>query len=225
MNTLAPAWVPLTATTDFSTTGASTSTITMNTDQTSKIPIGSPIKYTYNGTLYYGVVTALTSGLMTIAGPTINTGAGLLTTLAYGDSNRIVEVPISIPGYFEETAYTSAPYAIESLLFMRYGIPWWLPKAYCVQFKALNGVADTGTTPIVNMLVGAVGSMNYISTSNSNTGISLPGNNTSWASTVVDISSANYAISNGNYIELEITKGTDTVKAQNLTVVAVFVFP
>ena len=46
-------WTALVATTDFSTTGASPSTITMNTDQTSKISVGTPIKLLFNGTTQY----------------------------------------------------------------------------------------------------------------------------------------------------------------------------
>ena len=218
-------WTALTATTDFATTAPSTNTITMNTDQTANIKIGAPIRYTFNSGVYYGQVTALTASLLTFRGPAITTGAGLLTALAWGDPSRITELTLTIPGYFEEATVTSAPFALETYLFMRYGFPWKLPGAYCVGFSVINRVADTGTTPIVNTLLGAPGSMVAVSTSNSNAGISLPGNNTSMAETVVDINPSNYAISRGQYIELEITKGTDTVKATDLTWVGVFVFP
>ena len=213
-------WTALTATTDFATTGASTSTVTMNTNQTGNIPVGTFIKYVYNGVTYRGIITALTSSLLTFAGPAIATGAGLLTALSYyNPSIHVDPIIINISGYFEETTYTTAPFLLESLLAMRYGIPWPGNTGYIVQFKAINGVADTGTAPILNVMAGTVGSMVPVSTSNSNAGISLPGNNTAWASTVVDINASNYAVSAGQWIELELTKGTDTVKAQNLTVV------
>lgn len=210
----------MTATTDFATTAPSTSTVTMNTNQTGNIPVGTFIKYVYNGVTYRGIITALTSSLLTFAGPVIATGAGLLTALSYyNPSIQVDPIIINISGYFEETTYTTAPFLLESLLAMRYGIPWPGNTEYIVQFKAINGVADTGTAPILNVMAGTVGSMVPVSTSNSNAGISLPGNNTAWASTVVDINASNYAVSAGQWIELELTKGTDTVKAQNLTVV------
>ena len=58
---------------------SSTSTVTMNTNQTGNIPVGTFIKYVYNGVTYRGIITALTSSLLTFAGPAIATGAGLLT--------------------------------------------------------------------------------------------------------------------------------------------------
>ena len=205
--------------------------ITMNVDLTAIIPIGAAVKYVVSATTYYGQVTALTSGLMTIAGPPVGAGASGITSIWWGNENRVIQLPVDVPGYFEETAYagTSSPLLFESLLFKRYGIKWILPKAYCVRFVVINGVADTGTPPRVNLAIATMGGTYApVSTSIATagpTGIPLPVNNTSEWSTIVDISSANYVITNGQYIEGQLTKGTDTVKAQNLSITAVFVFP
>src|SRR5208283_1042856 len=80
-------WTALTANTDFVTTGASTSTIIMNTDQTANIKVGYSLKMVFNGTTLYEVVAAITSSLLTFAGPPITTGAGLLTALSWGDTS------------------------------------------------------------------------------------------------------------------------------------------
>jgi hypothetical protein len=211
-------WTALTATTDFSTTGASTSTITMNTDQTGNIPVGSAVRYTYNGTLYYGQVTALTSALMTIRGSTIGTGAGLLTTLAYGDQTRIGQISIPFPGYYE-AATTST--AINDILLIPSGMLWDLMPAYFIGLDIQNGTADSGgTQAIVNLIVNG----NALDTSNSSSGLSISG--TSLVRSVVDINStlANTLISRGQYLEVKITKGTNG-DGLNLIVTGLFVRP
>jgi hypothetical protein len=215
-----PAWTPLTATTDFATTAASTSTITMNVDKTATIIVGTPIKFTLSGTEYWAICTAITASLLTIGGAPLTTSAGALTALSYGDNTRVVQLTIAIPGYYEETSYTTAPFALESLLFMRYGILWKYSKAYLVQFSCIHRVADTGTPPQINIMVDGTA----VCTTNSGGGLSMPTNNTSSVSTVVDITTGGtYRIQNGEFIEVKITKGTDTVKAQDLTITVVFV--
>ena len=213
-------WNALTATTDFTTTALSTSTIDMNTDQTANIKVGSPIRFTLSSVVYYAICTAITSTVLTIGGAPLTTSAGALTALAYGDVSRAEQVTIHIPGYYEETAYTSAPFALESLLGMRYGVMWSKATAYCVQFKVINRVTDTGTAPKINVMVNAAA----VGTANTNTGLSVSSNTTP-AATVVDINTSNYDINTGEYIEIMVTKGTDTVKAQDLTISVVFVYP
>jgi hypothetical protein len=219
-------WTALTATTDFATTvpGTSTSTITMITDQTAYIKPGYAIRFTLSSVVYYAVCTSITPILLTIAGAPLTNSANALTALAWGTEAKVMEITQTIPGYFEEATINTAPFAIETYLFSRYGIYWRYPAAYCVNFSVINGTPDTGTTPIINTMLGTPGSMVALSTSNSSTGISCPGNNTSQATTVVDINTSNYAITRGQYIEISIVKGTDTVKAMNLTWTGVFVF-
>ena len=222
VNSALGGWNSLESTTDFATTAASTSTITMNTDKTAVIFVGSPIKFTLSGTEYFAICSAITASLLTISGAPLTTASGGLTALSYSSSSRVVQMTISIPGYYEETSYTSAPYALESLLGMRYGIMWAYTKAYLVKFSAIHRVADTGTAPIINVLVDG----SSVCTSNSNNGLSMPTNNTSSVSTAVDIATGGtYRIQNGEFIEVKITKGTDTVKAQDLTITVVFVLP
>ena len=213
-------WYPLVSTTDFTTTALSTSTIDMNTDQTANIKVGMPIRFTLSSVVYYAICTSITSTVLTIGGAPLTTSAGALTALAYGDACKVQQMTIQIPGYFEETAYTSAPYALESLLFMRYGVQWQSEQSYCVYFNVRNRVADTGTAPIINLVING----GALSTSNTNTGLSVPAI-TTYTGTIVDINTTYYDINRGEYIEVMITKGTDTVKAQDLTITVVFVSP
>jgi hypothetical protein len=206
-------WTALVATTDFSTTGASTSTITMVTDQTAIIPVNSPIRYTYNGVVYYGQVTALTSILMTIAGPTIGTGAGLLTALAWGDASHIEQVDIVVNGYYEDAANTAL-----ILSDLNTTLLWNNPKAYAVRYKVWSKVHDSGGTHGKATIL-----INATELNTSADGLTIAANAT-WYSTVVDIAPAAYDINPGEAIELSVTKGT-TGDAHDLAASIVFVYP
>ena len=212
------AWTALTATTDFATTAPGTSTITMNTDQTANIKIGSPIKYTFNGTVLYGQVTALTSSLMTIRGSAITTGAGLLTALSWGDHSQIGQLSIPIPGYYESVTTSTS---INDQLLMPSGLLWDLLPAYFIGLDIQNGTADSGGTQgIVNLVVNG----NLLDTSNSTNGLSISG--TSLVRSVVDINATinNTLLSRGQYLEIKVTKGTNG-DALNLLVTALYVIP
>ena len=77
-------WQPLRVTTDFATTAASTSTVTMNANKTSELKVGTMLKYKDTGVLHYGRVSAITASLLTIEGVALSTSAGAITELAYG---------------------------------------------------------------------------------------------------------------------------------------------
>lgn len=210
-------WTVLTATTDFATTGASTSTITMNTDQTANIKIGARIKMTFNGATQYGQVTALTSSLLTFRGQPITTGAGLLTALSWRDS-RAEQISFSIPGYYESVSTSTA---INDRIGLPSGFLWDDEPIYFIGFDIQNGTADSGGTQgIVNLVVNG----NLLDTSNSTNGLSISG--TSLVRSVVDINAtiANTLLSRGQYLEIKVTKGTNG-DALNLLVTALYVIP
>jgi hypothetical protein len=188
----------------------------MNTDQTAKIPIGTPIKFTLSGVVYYAQVTALTSSLMTIRGAPLTTSASALTAISYGDATRIAQVTISFPGYYE-AATTST--AINTNLLIPSGLLWDMTTAYCVGLDIQNSTADSGATQaIINAIING----NALDTSNSSSGLSISG--TSLVRSVVDISTSYYTIAQGQYIEVKITKGTNG-DGTNLAVTLVFVIP
>lgn len=211
-------WTALTATTDFATTGASTSTITMNTNQTAKITVGARIKMTFNGATQYGQVTALTSSLLTFRGQPITTGSGLLTALSWGDQSRAGQISFSIPGYYESVSTSTA---INDRILLPSGYLWDDEPVYFIGLDIQNGTADSGATQgIVNLVVNG----NLLDTSNSTNGLSISG--TSLVRSAVDINAtlANTLLSRGQYLEIKVTKGTNG-DASNLLVTALYVIP
>ena len=161
-------WVALTASIDFSTTPASTSTITMLTNQSGNISVGSPIMFTLSGSnIFYAQETAITSGLMTIRGTPLSTTSGVLTALSYGERIRMGELSLSMPGYWDSV---SANTYINTYILRPNGYPWALPTCYLVGFNFIAATPDSGSAAYVNVLwgpwtSGAVG-MSGVSTSN-----------------------------------------------------------
>lgn len=208
-------WTALTATTDFATTGASTSTITMNTDQTAIIPVGSPIKFTLNGTVYYAKCTALAANLMTIRGAPLDTTAGHLTAVSWGDSSRITKEPfvISVPGYYED-ADNATLLATDLSTYIK----WTAPKAYCIGYDVISKVHDSHATHgKVTVLINAT-DLNTAAD-----GLTIAADAT-WYSTVVDIATAAYDINPTEMIEIAVKKGGNG-DAHDLTVELIFVYP
>jgi hypothetical protein len=219
MNYLAAVpWTALTSTTDFSTTAPSTSTITMNTDQTANIKVGTRIKMTFNSGTQYGQVTAITSALLTFRGQAITTGAGLLTALSWGDSSRNWHKTFNIPMYYESVSTSTA---INDRINGTGGYLWDDDPVYIIGLDIQNGTADSGATQAI---INAVINGNLLDTSNSNNGLSISG--TSLVRSVVDINAtlANTLLSRGQVVEIKITKGTNG-DGQYLTVTILGVLP
>jgi len=209
-------WTDLVGSTDFATTAVSTSTVTMVTDQTATIKVGMALKFTLSGTTYYAICTAITSSLLTIAGPPLTTTASALTALSYGLIPPYVE-RIQIPGYWAATADTA-------MLVNQIGVPyvWRGSKSYLVQIGAYTRTTDSGTNkPRLNARIGST-TTDYVSTSNSNAGIETTASST-WYRTVVDISSAKYSVNYGDVVELKTAAEGGNDDASDLDVELVFV--
>jgi len=211
-------WTALVATTDFATTAASTSTITMNADKTSVISVGMPLKFTLSGTDYYAIVTAITANLLTIAGAPLTTTASALTALSYSDlPNSTHTEIIAINGVFAD-ALTS--YMLKDDLLLQNGIYWKKSKAYCVQMSIICTNVDTGTVTVQAQLNAKINIADLLS---SNLSVS-----TTLQNSIVQINTANYDINFGETIELELAAlatGTPNHDAMNLTAYLIFVFP
>lgn len=211
-------WTALTATTDFATTAPSTSTITMNTDQTANIKTGYALKLTFNTYTYYAQVTAITSSLLTFRGPPITTGAGLLTAVSWGDQSRIKAIPILMPGYYE--AATATTY-INSNLLSPSGYEWELPSTgYCVGYTFQTATADGSSDGKIQLVVNG---NNVCSTA----AAGITASSTSLLTTGVAInvvSNTNITIIPGQYFEISVTKGT-VGDATNGRLTAIFVVP
>ena len=203
-------WTPLA---NFTATPASTSTITFGTDQTATLKVGMPVKYTISSVVYYGVITAMTSNLMTVGGAPLG---GDVTALSVGSVEMIEQTVIAINGLFATATDTTA---ILNQLGMR--LVWNKGTAHCVQIRANQGVADTGTENRVNAYIGAT-SGNAICTANSSVGLDLDATVANWVTSIVDISATYYTVNKLDPISIIVTK-VGNGDSQNLTVVLVWV--
>lgn len=193
----------------FTAAPASTSTITFSVDYTATCPAGTPIKYKISTTYYYGIITAITSNLMTIAGAPLT---GTIVELYYGYANRTEQIDISINGYYE----TADDHAV-ILNQLNTAIVWGKQTAYAVQMQVWSKVHDTGTHGLAQVLINGA---ELCSTSN---GLTIAADAT-WYSTVIDITTTNYDINYGEAIELTAHKGGNG-NAHDLAVRIIFVYP
>jgi hypothetical protein len=127
-------WNALGTGTDYTAIPASTSTLTMLTDQTATIKPGMPVKFGIGGSTYYAQVTAITSSLLTIRGSSFS---GTLTALSWGNPELCQLVTLNVEGAWTATATQLA--AAEG-----HAIAFDMQKAHLVGFKAAVGTADTG---------------------------------------------------------------------------------
>jgi len=196
-------------TANFTAVPASTSTITMLADMTASILPGQPIKYVIGGVTYYGMVTAMTAGLMTIAGPPLG---GNITSLYYLGNHKIMQVDIVVNGFYED-ATNVALIASDLGSFFK----WQTSKAYLVKYSVYSRIHDTGTHGKATVII-AGADVNTVAG-----GVTIAADAT-WYPTVVDINSANYDVNYGETIEISVTKSGNG-DAQDLTVSMIFVLP
>jgi hypothetical protein len=197
-----------TTTTAFTGTPASTSTITTTSDLTGLIKIGYPLRYTIGGTVYYGIVTAITSSLITLAGASLTS---TITALAYGDPARVQNIPIVVNGYYADANNTAL---LSTDLLIPGGLVWLLGDAYVVQVAYRAAVIDTGATKEkINITIGG----SDLLTADVSVSASL-------TKSVINILTANYSITTGEAIEIDVTKGTNG-NAHDLVVYLTVVFP
>jgi len=199
-----------TAETAFTATPASTSTLTMTSDKTASIKVGMAVKYTISSVVYYGVVTAITSNLMTIAGAPMG---GDVTALYYSTNPaQVVQVDFYVPGKFADAANTALLASDAKVKF-----DWNLQEARLVQIRHTVSVDDSGANqPRVNMSVGG----SAVSTSNTNTGVAVA---ETWSSTVIDINTTNYVVARDAAIEVVTDANGSNDDASDLSVSGIFV--
>jgi len=204
VNVTASTWIQESG--SFTATPASTSTLTMTSDKTGTIKVGMGLKYVIGGVTYYGMVSAIVSNLLTVRGAPLG---GDVTALYYCDSTRLVQMPLLIPGYYEDANNT----ALISSDLGQYLI-WRQSTSYLVAIDARSRVADASSDGKINARVNG---SDVCSTSG---GLTL--NSTNWVSTAVNIDTTTYDILYGEAIELNATKGTGG-DAQDLSMWLVFV--
>jgi hypothetical protein len=209
---LDPQWTTVSAT-KYTATPASTSTVTFS--DTSDIAVGRAVRYTYGGTTYYGVITAVAANsLMTIAGATLNTGVAL-TNLEIGTPAQVATMLLSVSGAYADN--------VEDILAgtsNRY-VRWRKSRAYLVSISATHKTADTGAAqPKLNAKIAG----NLVSTQDSNAGLQLSTAGTWVDGSAVAISTANYAVAWNDALELRVTAAGTNGNAANVSVSLVFVF-
>lgn len=198
----------------YTATPASTSQITMS--DTSDMAVALPLKYTYNGTTYYGRIKTVTANTsIDIQGAPLDIEHDI-TELAVGEQGMATQSE-----YVVSTAYGDG--TTTTLLFsdMKTKEKWLLPKAHLVYFEAMHETVATVTQPKVNVLVNA----QRVSTNDSNNGVQLSTSGTFVGNSDVAINTSYYDINPDELLEIEVTAaGNSTSSAQNLTIICYWVF-
>jgi hypothetical protein len=195
--------------TNFTATPASTSTLTMTADKTGTIKRGMGLKYTIGGTVYYGMVTAIATNLLTVAGAPLS---GDVTALYWCDSSRVIQVDFLIPGKFADAANTGLLASDANTAF-----DWTLGKAYCAMIRHKVKTDDSGANQ-PRVTISIAGSV--VGTSNTNAGEAVA---ETWTSSGVAINTSNYDINFEEAIEIITDANGSNDDAMNLTVRAIFV--
>lgn len=204
-------WTPV-ATANYTATPASTSQITMA--DTAGMAVGLPLRYTYGGTAYYGIVTAVvTDTSVTIAGAPLDTGSDL-TALEIGLPSLVRQLALYVPSTYGDG--TGALLASDSKTYER----WQGSAAYLVQIAGVHVTADTGASqPKVNVSIGG----DDVSTEDTNNGIQLSTAGTWVTGSAVAINTTNYAVARGDAIDVECNAAGTNGDAADLTMQCVFV--
>jgi len=192
--------------------------ITMSTDQTANISAGTPIKYTFSSTTYYGIVTAITASLMTIAGPPLGTTGSALTAISYVNSSYLGDAVVSMTladgGFFAD--------ATDSTLLLDdngwANVNWDMSNAYLVKVRINQITDDSGANqPKINV---SIAGNNVLADTS---GMSLSLTTKTDTNSIVGINSTYYSITFGQAIELAVQTAGSNKDSQNLSVYLTFV--
>jgi hypothetical protein len=206
-----PQWTTVSAT-KYTATPASTSGLTFT--DTSDVFVGRAVRYTYGGTTYYGIITAVVANAsIAIAGAPLDVGQDL-TNLDIGTPGQVSSVSLGVSGAYADN--------VEDVLAgtaNRY-LRWRKSAAYLVAISATHKTADTGAAqPKLNVKNAG----NLVSTQDSNAGLQLSTAGTWVDGSAVAISAANYAVAWNNAIEIRVTAAGTNGNAANLSVALIFV--
>jgi len=206
-----PSWTTVSGT-KYTATPASTSSVTFS--DTSDLAVGRPVRYTYNGTTYYGIITAVSANAsMTVAGAPLDVGHDL-TALEIGTPAQVVAMDLKVAGTYADNAEDIL--AAEGNQYVR----WRRSAAYLVAISATHKTADTGAAqPKLNMKVAG----NLVSTQDSNAGLQLSTAGAWVDGSAVAISTSNYDVAWSDAIELRCTAPGTNGDALDLSACLLFV--
>ncbi len=204
-------WTSVSAT-KYTPTPASTSSVTFN--DTTDLAVGKPVRYAYNGTTYYGIISSIASNAsITISGAPLDVGHDI-TALAVGAPSQLLIMDLTVAGiYADNTEDILAGTA------NRY-IRWKKSLAHLVGFSATHKTADTGASqPKLNIKVDG----NLVSTQDSNAGLQLSTAGAWVDGSAVAISVGNYSVSFNSALDMRVTAVGTNLDAANLSVSLIFV--
>jgi len=196
-------------------TALPTSTSTLAMSDTTGISIGDPVKFTWSGTTYYAIVTAMSGNAsITIAGAPFSTSVSL-TNLYVGTPGQVKSITYWVSDLFGDTTY-------DLLSTVGRYERWDGAPAYLVAFAATAGEADTGAEqPKINVKIAG----SAVSTYDTNKGLQVSSSAGTWiASSAVDIDTSNYSIARGDAIEFACTEAGTNGDAADLTITLTFVY-
>lgn len=206
-----PSWGDWVPEINFTATPASTSTLTMTADQTGTIKVGNGLKYTIGGTSYYGIVTAITSNLLTVGGAPMG---GDVTALWWCPPWRVIQHDFYVPGTFADASNTALLDSDANTAFA-----WGASKAYLVRMSAyMKGIDSGANKDRVNITIAG----SAVCTSNTNAGLA-PSSAKTWTHTVIDINTSNYDINKDEAIEVTTDANGSNGNATGLTMRCIFV--
>jgi hypothetical protein len=183
----------------------STSVIAVPGDPSDIAPLGLPIKYQYGDVEYYGVVSAVTDGQITVAGAPLDTSMPI-QSLWLGQPEGAVRVSWKIPG-----SYGASASDILDSINHEYA-RWEQAPAFVASFGVRHRTAATTTQPKINLKFGG----SLISTNDSGNGLQVE---TSWVLSGVTMNSATYRIERGAVLEVRCTvAGSGGTPAGDLSV-------
>jgi hypothetical protein len=200
------AWFPVVA---FTAVPASTSTLTMTSDLTASIKVGYALKYKISSTYYYGVVTAIASNLLTIAGAPFSAN---VVELYYNTGSNMRVLEVTVPSTYEDASNTALMTSDAKC-----PIVWKMSTAYLVSYAVWSRLHDTGTHGQVSVRI------NDTEVNTTTGGLTVAADAT-WYQTVVDIAVAAYDINRTESLEVTAVKGGNG-DAQDLAVIMTFVIP
>ena len=180
------------------------------------VPAGPSDSARNPGTTWmYAVVTGYAAGTVTLAGAALTAAIGgdAGREMQFGDTTRLHTEVLVFNGFFADSADNAliANDLVAELV-------WRKGKAYCVHFMAKPRVDDSGAAqPRVNLRLNG----NPVCTANSGAGLAVT--DTAWVQTGTDVSTANYAVSLGQAIEVAVDGNGSNKDARDLTLITTFV--
>ena len=174
---------------------------------------GRPILYTYGGTKYAGIVTAVSSNTsITIGGAALDTGQQI-TLLEYGPYEKGDQIHLHVASTYAD-GNTSTLYATDEGKYYRFN-----RIAYVVGFQAIHKTADGVAQPFINLMIGG----NAFSTENSGKGTQLSTGGTWVSHSAVAVDTDYYAATWNTALELKVTQDSGADGAAADLTVNVFV--